>query len=303
MNAFGEALNLVFMRWSGDFSSGSMPMEWISDCIPMSSSSYLPANEFKTQTAFPWVRVPLPMNLRLHSHESLSYSCESQTAFPWVRVPISLPMNLRMHSHEFEFLFPCQILESFGWVPSMSCHPDSGMPLESPQLRPERDFGGTPYNHTWVPLKSIVEHFRALLRDFCFSLGFMRISDSSMHDVQYLCGFSKSPVDDLLLGWSPSWEVVDGTPDSGMPLGFHQMRPERDFGGTPYNHTWVPIKSIWERFRCLLRDFCFWANFSIFRIEKILIFDAEARIKENEAIGPQSNRLKWSSRVVLEWQK
>ena len=51
MNAFGEALNLVFMRGSGDFSSGSMPMDSISDCIPMSSSSYLPANE--SQTAFP----------------------------------------------------------------------------------------------------------------------------------------------------------------------------------------------------------------------------------------------------------
>ena len=51
MNAFGEALNLVFMRRSGDF------------------SSYSPANG---------------LNLRLHSHESLSYSQanESQTAFP-----------------------------------------------------------------------------------------------------------------------------------------------------------------------------------------------------------------------------
>ena len=63
---------------------------------------------------------------------------------------------------------PAKILESFGWVPPMSCHPTSGMPLESPRMRPERDFGGTPYNHTWVPLKSIVEHFRALLRDFRF---------------------------------------------------------------------------------------------------------------------------------------
>ena len=49
MNAFGEALNLVFMRGSGDFSSGSMPMDSISDCIPM--SPYSPANE--SQTAFP----------------------------------------------------------------------------------------------------------------------------------------------------------------------------------------------------------------------------------------------------------
>ena len=49
MNAFGEALNLGFMRGSGDFSSGSMPMDSISGCIPM--SSYSPANE--SQTAFP----------------------------------------------------------------------------------------------------------------------------------------------------------------------------------------------------------------------------------------------------------
>ena len=49
MNAFGEALNLGFMRGSGDFSSGSMPMDSISDCIPM--SSYSKANE--SQTAFP----------------------------------------------------------------------------------------------------------------------------------------------------------------------------------------------------------------------------------------------------------
>ena len=29
----------------------------------------------------------------------------------------------------------------------------------------------------------------------------------------------------------------------------------------------------------------FWADFLVFRIEKILIFDALTRIKENEAIG------------------
>ena len=54
---------------------------------------------------------------------------------------------------------------------------------------------------------------------------------------------------------------MDGTHDSGMPLGFHQLRPERDFRGTPYNHTWVPSKSIVEHFRALLRDFRFWAIF------------------------------------------
>ena len=69
MNAFGEALNLVFMRGSGDFSSGSMPMDSISDCIPMSSSSYSSANG---------------LNLWMHSHEfkSLFPANESQTAFP-----------------------------------------------------------------------------------------------------------------------------------------------------------------------------------------------------------------------------
>ena len=67
MNAFGEALNLVFMRGSGDFSSGSMPMDSISDCIPMSSSSY-----------------SQPMNLRLHSQEFkfLFPANESLDAFP-----------------------------------------------------------------------------------------------------------------------------------------------------------------------------------------------------------------------------
>ena len=159
-------------------------MDSISDCIPM--SSYLPANE-------------------------------SQDA--WVQVPIPLPMNLRLHSHEFKSLFPCQwisdcipmspyspakFLESFGWVPPMSCHPDSGMSIEAQKIEFWRDFGCTPIHTTWVPLKSIVERFRCLLRDFCFWLGFVRISDSSMHDVQYLCGFSKNPTIDLLLGWSPS---------------------------------------------------------------------------------------------------
>ena len=127
MNAFGEALNLVFMRGSGDFSSGSMPMEWISDCIPMSSSSYSPANELKTQDAFPWVPVSLPMNLRMHSHEFLSPCQWTQDSdcIPWV--PIPKPMNLRLHSMSsyspanesqnasHEFLFPCQIFGVF-WL-------------------------------------------------------------------------------------------------------------------------------------------------------------------------------------------
>ena len=253
MNAFGESLNLVFMRWSWWFSSGSMPMDWISDCIPV--SSYSPANE--SLDAFPWVPIPLSMNLWMLEFKSYS--------------PAN-GLNLRLHSHEFKFLFPCQwisdcipmnpyspanesqtafpwvpipskFLESFGWVPSMSCHPDSGMPLGFHQLRPERDFGGTPYNHTWVPLKSIVEHFRALLRDFCFWLGFMRISDSSMHDVQYLCRFYKNLVVwtvDLLRGWSPSgWDswfrnapripsVASRTRFEGYPYTYHMGTPKID---------------------------------------------------------------------------
>ena len=178
MNAFGEALNLVFMRWSWWFSSGSMPMDSISDCIPM--SSYSQANE--SQTAFPWVPV----------------------LFPSQWISDCIPMSSYL---------PAKFLESFGWVPPMSCHPDSG-----------------------------------------------------------------------------------------MPLGFHQMRPERDFGGTPYNHTWVPIKSIVERFRRLLRDFRFWANFSIFSSRKNLDLRRLSAYQRKKAIGPQSNRLKWSSRMGLEWQ-
>ena len=85
-----------------------------------------------------------------------------------------------------------------------------------------------------------------------------------MHDVQYLCGFSKNPMIDLLLGG-----VVDGTPDSGMPIEAKKIAFWRDFGGTPIHTTWVPLKSIVERFRCLLRDFCFWAIFLVFRIEKL----------------------------------
>ena len=69
MNAFGEALNLVFMRGSGGFSSGSMPMKWVSDCIPMSSSPYSRS-----------------MNLSLHSHEFKSLfevnGLKTQDAFP-----------------------------------------------------------------------------------------------------------------------------------------------------------------------------------------------------------------------------
>ena len=115
MNAFGEALNLVFMRWSWDWvlvlcqwtqdsdcipwvpipsqwiseclssSPYSLPMKWISGCIPM--SSYSQANE--SQNA--WVQVPIPVNLRLHSHEFLFPSQWISECIPWV--PIPLPMK------------------------------------------------------------------------------------------------------------------------------------------------------------------------------------------------------------------
>ena len=115
MNAFGQALNLVFMRGSGDFSSGSMPMEWISDCIPMSSSSYsLPMDSrlWMHSHEFKFLFHANGLNLRLHSHEFLFEVNESQNAF-----------------HEFEFLFevnesqtafheflsPCQIFGVF-WL-------------------------------------------------------------------------------------------------------------------------------------------------------------------------------------------
>ena len=161
MNAFGDALNLGFMRWSWWFSSGSMPMKWISDCIPMSSSSYSQANE----SLDAWVQVPisLPMNLwmlefkslfpanglnlRLHSHESLFLSQWISDCIPMSSSPYSQAngLNLRLHSHEF--LSPCQILESFGWVPPMSCHPDSGMSIGGQKNRILARFEGCPYTY------------------------------------------------------------------------------------------------------------------------------------------------------------
>ena len=85
---------------------------------------------------------------------------------------------------------------------------------------------------------------------------------------------------------------MGGTPDSGMPLESTQLRPERDFGCTPYNHTWIPLKSIVEHFRALLRDLRFWADFLVFRIEKNLDlrrFNAYQRKRGDWT--PQSNRL------------
>ena len=183
MNAFGEALNLVFMRWSWWFSSGSMPMEWISDCIPM--SPYSQANE--SQTAFPWVQVPIPLpmdsRLRLHSHEfKFLFPCQ------WISgclssSPIPLPMNLWML--EFKSLFPANGFKTqtaFPWVPIplpnfwsllVGYHPCpttliQNVSIEAQKIAFWRDLMGAPIHTTWVPLKSIVERFRCLLRDFCF---------------------------------------------------------------------------------------------------------------------------------------
>ena len=108
----------------------------------------------QSQNASPWVPIPSQWISGCLSSSSYLPANESHTAFPWV--PISHPnfWSLLVGYH------PCP------------APPTSGMPLESPQLHPERDFGCTPYNHTWVPQKSILERFRALLRDFCFWANF-----------------------------------------------------------------------------------------------------------------------------------
>ena len=107
------------------------------------------------------------LNLRLHSHETLfdAYGLNLRMQ-PHEFLFDAYGLNLRMHPHEF--LFDAKFLESFDWVPPMSYHPDSGMPIESTQLRPECDFVCTPTHTTWIPPKSIVERFRCLLRDFRF---------------------------------------------------------------------------------------------------------------------------------------
>ena len=153
-------MNAPYILWSkrvhSIYGAFWISCQWISDCIP-------------------WVQVPisLPMNLRLHPMSSYSLHSESQTAFPmssylptnesqdsecipWA--PIPLPMDSISECIPMEITHP-KILESFGWVPPMSYHPDSGMPIESPRMRPERDFRGTPIHTTWVPLKSRRERF------------------------------------------------------------------------------------------------------------------------------------------------
>ena len=202
MNAFGSALNLGFMRRSGDFSSGSMPMDSIS---------------------------------RLHSHEFKflfpSQWTQSQDAFPWVQVPISLPMNLWML--EFKFLFPCQWISGCLSSSPYSLPMNSRLRLHSHEfLFPANGFK-TQTAFPWVPIS---------LPNFW----------------------------SLLVGYHPCPAILI----QNVPIEAKKIAFWRDLRGTPIHTTWVPLKSIVERFRCLLRDFCFWANFSIFRFEKILIFDA-----------------------------
>ena len=146
MSPYSMPVNLLMLEFKFLF-----PCQWISGCIPM--SSYFPANG---------------MNLWTHSHEFLFPANESQTAFPWVTirgqwisdcipwVPISLPnfWSLLVGYHPYP------------------TPPTSGMPIGFPQLRPERDFGCTPYHHTWVPLKSRRERFRGFYAIFIFGLIF-----------------------------------------------------------------------------------------------------------------------------------
>ena len=89
------------------------------------------------------------MNLRLHSHEFLSDANESQTA---ILSSYSQPnfWSLLVGYHPY----PTLLIQECPWGVQ--------------NLAFWRDFEGTPIHTTWVPLKSIVEHFRALLRDFCF---------------------------------------------------------------------------------------------------------------------------------------
>ena len=96
------------------------------------------------------VPISLSMNLRLHSHEFLfpanflwisdcipmsPYSkpldLKTQTAFPWVPIPSQWISRLRMHS--MSSYSTAKFLESFGWVPPMSCHPASNVPIETPK--------------------------------------------------------------------------------------------------------------------------------------------------------------------------
>ena len=157
-------------------------------------SSYLPVNE--SQTAFPWVPIPslwisdcipwVPIHPAYESqtafHEFLFPPCQFlwiSECIPWVPIPCQwisdcIPMSPYSTANGSQDCIPmssystAKFLESFGWVPPTSCHPASNVPIETQKIAFWRDFRGTPIHTTWVPLKSIWERFRCLLRDFRF---------------------------------------------------------------------------------------------------------------------------------------
>ena len=71
-------------------------------------------------------------------------------------------------SHTVPLKSPAKFLESFGWVPPMSCHPDSNVSIETQKIAFWRDFGCTPIHTTWVPLKSRRERFRGFYGRIAF---------------------------------------------------------------------------------------------------------------------------------------
>ena len=116
--------------------------------------------------------------LVLRCLEMNSWSCHVLSSCP-------MPMNLRLHSMSsvpIDWCLSSHILSHWNHLPNFwsllvgyhPCHapPTSGMPIGFPQLRPERDFGCTPYHHTWVPLKSRRERFRGFYAIFIFGLIF-----------------------------------------------------------------------------------------------------------------------------------
>ena len=111
-------------------------------------------------------------------------------------------------------------------------------------------------------------------------------------------GFPRIQWFDWVISFLGDLQLGGGTLIQECPWGGQNLRSERDFEGTPIHTTWVPLKSIVEHFRALLRDFCFWANFWFSEPKKILIFDALARIKEKRRMDSTSHPPKL---VIPEW--
>ena len=162
--------NLEFHVCSGCFSSSSYSPAYGLNLRMHSHEFLFPANESQTafhkflfpakesQNAFPWVPIPhsgcfsssscsMPVNLRMHSHEFLFDACESQNVLPWVQVPISLPMDSRLRLHSMSSYSHAKFLESFGWVPPMSYHPDSKHAHRYPKNRILARFWVHPYTY------------------------------------------------------------------------------------------------------------------------------------------------------------